>query len=216
MSEYEDLELGVPDVQYGEEVDPPGTPSGEDTPSIEPDIERDQKTDPFTDESDDMTRINAAPQVAKIELNPRLTGGYDSDRIVGDEGIAVVIEPQSADGTYVPLPGEVTVEAYESGSSLSSNRIGRWDFSAFETADLIQESLFGKGVHLQLPWPGEAPRSDKVRIVVKFVDPSGQRFTAKRDVPIDAPEQNVASHPESFPISKKRFATAIPQWKATR
>jgi hypothetical protein len=58
-------------------------------------------------------------QVAKIVLNRRLTGGYNADRRLGDEGVIVVVEPRDHRDRLVKRPGEVSVAIIDPALSVN-------------------------------------------------------------------------------------------------
>ena len=63
----------------------------------------------LNDEENDDEADSDSGQVIRIQLNDRLTGGFNSDRRPGHDGVMVVIEPQDAYANYVPAPAAVTV-----------------------------------------------------------------------------------------------------------
>jgi hypothetical protein len=125
--------------------------------------------------------------VARIRLNPQLTGGYDFDNRLGDEGLLVVIEPQDAAGQYLPISGNVSVRVTDPEQPRTEARVARWDFDEVEAAGHMKKSLFGKGIHLKLPWPAEPPTNRKLRVEVQYATTSGRLLRAQRDITIDLP-----------------------------
>lgn len=198
--EFDESDLQLPDIVVGDEElvepEPAGFDDGADE-AIEPepaDINEGDDTSSDLDqldfddlESDSAFRSEVGqPRIAKIVLNKRLTGAYSDVRHLGADGLSVVIEPQDDQGEYVSLPGEVTIEAYSQKNG-SNQRICRWDFDEVEVSAHLRESLFGKGIHLRLPWPVEPPNSKKVRLVVNYTRPNGDVLLAKKDITIQTP-----------------------------
>jgi hypothetical protein len=127
-------------------------------------------------------------EVTHIVLNQKLTGGFDFDKSkTGDEGVTVVIEPRNGDGAYVPLSGELTVVLLDPAEEGEAQRIARFDFDAIEASRHLRKSLLGKGIHLDLRWPDQAPRHEIVRIAVRYTTPEGRKLEARRDVKIVLP-----------------------------
>jgi hypothetical protein len=170
------IDLG-PEAQPGPEQAPPRENP---PPRLEEDLED------FTREGD------VDVKVARITLNSRLTGGYDFDGHPGDEGLLVVVEPQNAAGQYVPLPGDLEIEVTDPAQTGPSARLARWTFDSSESAGTIKKSLLGRGMHLQLPWPDHAPKSEKLRVSVRYTPPTGGTFTTHRPIRVDL----VARHGE--------------------
>ena len=50
----------------------------------------------------------------------------------------------------------------------------------------MRKSLLGRGVHLELAWPGKPPKAGEYEINVTYTA-GGQKLTAKREVRIDPP-----------------------------
>lgn len=120
--------------------------------------------------------------VTRILLNKRLTGGYSFDGHEGHEGIMVVVEPQDAFAQYTPLPGRVTVEVTDPSLSGMDRRIGKWHFDATDTQRRMKQTLMGRGIHLQLPWPGAPPQNENLRLTVVYETPDGQQHTAEKQL----------------------------------
>jgi hypothetical protein len=131
-------------------------------------------------------------QVAKIILNRRLTGGYNADRRMGDDGIVVVIEPRSEDDRLLDQPGNVSVVVVDPALSTAEARVARWDFSADEVRRHYRKTSRGQAVYLELPWPGRSPDNERLIVFVRFTTPDGQIYEANQpilvDLPIDSPD----------------------------
>ena len=138
------------------------------TPSMKP-------GNPF--ESDD---VSVSPDVvSRIKLNRQLTGGYSFDKQPGHEGVMVVIEPQNAYAQYVPKPGDVVVEVRDPTKPGLAGRIAKWKFDATETQPKMKQTLMGKGIHLQLPWPSAAPQNKELNLIVEY-QADGRRLRAEK------------------------------------
>lgn len=123
--------------------------------------------------------------VARVVLNSRLTGGYDFDGKPGDEGLLVVVEPQNSAGQYVALPGDLIVEVFNPAVTGPAGRLARWQFDASETVPHLRQTLLGRGVHLQLPWPVHPPNSSNLVVVASYRTPTGAQLAAKREIRVD-------------------------------
>jgi len=190
----------VSDPQRPREPDLPDLtpPSVEPGLPAEPDVQLPEPstTPPPLDGEDDDLEPNgfdidqAAPSTApvrRIVLNERLTGGYDFDDKPGDEGLLVVIQPQDEQGRFVAQGAAISVVVLDPTKTGADARVARWDFDAAEAASRMRETLFGQGIHLELPWPNQPPSSDRLQLFVRYTSPGGQRLEAKRDVAITPP-----------------------------
>ncbi len=144
---------------------------------------------------EDSARTESDPQrVTKILLNRRLTGGYDFDGRPGHEGVMVVIEPQNAQGQYVSVPGALLIEVTDPGKQGMAAQVGKWRFDALESAAYFKESLLGRGAHLQLPWPGEPPDHQRLRLTVVYDTIEGRKLRAEKMIKIKTGSHALASH----------------------
>jgi hypothetical protein len=193
----ENLDLDVPEIDYGTEV--PGAGDAEEPESAPPRIQQDTGSDAPADLGGKSAQYQSAEPISRIVLNPRLTGGCDFDGKPGDDGISVVIEPQDRNGRYVALPGEISVILTDRNKTGDDARLARWDYDSADAACLMKKSLFGRGVHLELPWPARPPETRELHVEVKYISPEGRRFRAGRDIfvsvernPKPIPYQSVA------------------------
>lgn len=200
----EDL-VRPPQVDEGEEtVDPAEVMEMKLTPSSEPDglpsdappfpqIEQDQTDSAETNNDADQAEIVPLPdsqsrqdrgqmRVAKIVLNNKLTGGYDADGKPGDEGVLVVIEPRDARGKYVPLAAPISIAVLDPKQSGGGRRIATWKFDTAETTAHLKKSLFGRGIHIELPWPNQPPQQERLVIRAQYETIDGRRLEAQRTI----------------------------------
>ena len=118
-------------------------------------------------------QVPADVNVSRIVLNSRLTGGIDLDGQPGDDGLLVVIEPQNAAGHYLALPGDVSIDVIDPSRSGIDGQIARWDFDATETTTRMKQTLLGRGIHLELPWPEDRPASARLKVQVRYCSHCG-------------------------------------------
>lgn len=171
------VELGAPS-QRPDQGEPPPTIPPEDEIDLQgipdPELIPGQGEGPAAQPNEspenpfDAEDLDDANEVKRILLNRRLTGGYDLDGKSGHDGVIVVIEPQDAFAQYVRVPGHVTVEVRDPQQSGLPGRVGKWKFDAIETLGLMKKTLMGRGVHLQLPWPGDPPLNDELQLSVRY------------------------------------------------
>ena len=175
-----DENLEIPDVDLGPDVDLQWSPDIDEGPSdpIIPIPSDDDTNLPSTDSA-------GYPQVERIVLNRRLTGGYNFDNHPGDEGLMVVIEPRDNAGNYVPLPGDISIVVTDANQPNTMAPVAQWVYFAEETIPFLKESLIGKGIHLQLPWPNGPPVTTRLRVQVTYKSPTSQTLTAGHHVHVN-------------------------------
>lgn len=165
--------LKLPEGTEFDESQPNALPRqpADDPPLIEP------FENPFLDDPE-------ADQVLRIELNEKLTGGFNADRVVGHDGVMVVIEPMDARANYVPLAGAVTVTLRDPSQENVQGLVGKWKFSADEVAGMMKKTLLAQGIHLELPWPHGAPSVDRLDLMVEYESHTGKQLRASRKIQI--------------------------------
>jgi hypothetical protein len=171
-------ELSPPTIEEGEEMEPQiEVPLPAKLP-LNIDIRPASLTNPVNQTEDQ--------RVTHIVLNPHLTGGVDLDHQPGDEGLMLVVEPRNSDGHYVPLPGAVSIVVLDPSKTGQEARVARWDFQSDETLPHIRQTLFGRGIHFQLPWPHESPNSEILEVHVRYTTADGRRLETKRQIQADS------------------------------
>jgi hypothetical protein len=137
------------------------------------------------DDERDFGDVGDDEQIAKIVLNRRLTGGYNADRRLGDEGVIVVIEPRDNRDRLVKRPGDVSVAIIDPALSGEAARIARWDFTADEIAPLFPKTPRGEGIQLNLRWPASPPEHERLVVFVRYTTAEGDRYEASQSILID-------------------------------
>ena len=183
----------IPEPRIPPAVDP-GAPS--DTPPV----------NPFGAPDEETIQLERPKSVTRIVLNRRLTGGYSFDGVAGHEGIMVVVEPQSETGEYVPAAGEVLVHVSDPGKDGTERQIATWRLGAFESARFLKQTLLGKGIHLQLPWPGPPPTSRKLLVSVDYQTADGRKLNTTKSILVEPQLEALES----------ALKTATPAWSPDR
>ena len=111
----------------------------------------------------------------------RLTGGYDNDGLPGDEALQVVIEPRDISDHPVQTLGQAQVTALEVNLQGVKTPIDSWTVGAEQLRHSWKQGLLSTGYYLVLPWK-VLPRSETVRVVVRFATADGRIYEADKDV----------------------------------
>jgi hypothetical protein len=149
-------------------------------------------------------------RVAAITLNQQLTTGLDADDArPGDEGLIVVIEPRSALGDALRVPGEVTVLAYDAGllrqyGSQGAKRqlahVGTWLFTRADAETWFDDDQ--PRLRFELPWPAAGgPKSKDLHVVVRYKTTDGRLLEAQSPVAIQLSGQRAKFAPTAPPTT---------------
>lgn len=131
-------------------------------------------------------------RVTQLVLNRHLTGGYNADGRPGDEGIIVVIEPRDAQGRWIEAPGKVSVVVLDPALEGEAARVARWDFTAAETAAMFLKSALGRGMELEMLWPGDPPVHEELQLFVRYTTSDGRKLERDHQIRVDPPHERSA------------------------
>ena len=136
--------------------------------------------------SDEQSIVVESPPT-QLVINKRLTGGLDRDGHDGDEGILVVFEPRDAAGHLVRWPGKVSVVAMDPALEGPAARVARWDFDANEVTNHYLNTVFGRGLQFELPWPSSPPAHRELVLFVRFTTEQGQKLSSDTKIEVRPP-----------------------------
>ncbi|NQU23207.1 MAG: hypothetical protein HQ567_18160 [Candidatus Nealsonbacteria bacterium] len=126
----------------------------------------------------------------QLMLDPAFTGGYNADGRPGDEGITVVLQPRDRRGKLLDAAGDVVVVVLDDALPGDEARVARWDFPAAEIARLMETTDPGRGITLNLRWPGATPMHRDLDLFVRYVTPDGRYLEAGQLIRIELPGEN--------------------------
>lgn len=141
-----------------------------------------------------LTSGTATGQIARLEVNPLLSGGLDRDQQPGDELLSVLVTTLDADGSARQEPGTLTVTAYDYALNDAGQQVGQWKWDPEAAAERWVDGLVGAGYRLTEPWM-HPPRSREIVLHVRFVSLDGRQFDATETVLIDVPQESGAAQP---------------------
>ena len=116
----------------------------------------------------------------------RATAPIDEDRLPGDEGVQVVLEPRDADGKLQRAPASGSVTILEVDSQGLKSPIGTWDYTPDQMRSSWKQGLLTSGFVLNCLWQAP-PKSDRVKILASFTMEDGRRFEAEKELAIKPP-----------------------------
>ncbi|MBL8797577.1 MAG: hypothetical protein JNM56_27000 [Planctomycetia bacterium] len=126
--------------------------------------------------------ISIPNTVKEIVLN-RQTGGIDTDRCSGDDGIQVVIEPRDHDGHALKVPANLVVSVQEILPEGLKRPLSTWEVSDEQLRRSWKSGLFGSGFYVTLPWKCP-PSTEKLRVTAQLTLADSRLFEADRDITV--------------------------------
>lgn len=124
----------------------------------------------------------------------RSTTPIDDDRLPGDEGVQVVLEPRDADGKLQRAPACASVTIVEVDGQGLKSPIGTWDYSAEQMRASWKQGLLTSGFVLNCLWQAP-PKSERVKILASFTMEDGRRFEAEKELAIKPPVDRSGAMP---------------------
>src|SRR5438445_8195620 len=97
----------------------------------------------------------------------RLTGGYDEDKIPGDEALQVVLEPRDPDGQAIKAPGHLRVTALQISPEGLKTPLSTWEIPPQELRRTWRNGFLSTGYYVVLPWQNW-PTTPRVRVIAQF------------------------------------------------
>lgn len=168
-----------PEKPLPEKPLPDRTPPDIDLPEPPPGVEAPAKKSlPEKSPAGDQSRRPRGRQVSDLRINPRFSGGTNTDGLPGDEGVMLVLEVHDAAGRLVDEPGPVEIEVIDLGARGDDAIVAQWSFTASETARLFRNSRLGSGYYFELPWPGEPPLRENLKFRVRYESPDERQLQA--------------------------------------
>ena len=162
-----------------------GTRGGVRGASFQGERRRDDAVRPASAQMDAGVESVNHERVAKVVLNRRLTGGFNTDRRLGDDGVMVVLEPRNESDQLVARPGHIAVAVIDPQLSGEQSHVARWEFESHEAMQYFRKTALGEGYHLDLRWPNRPPEHGRLMLVVQFTSPEGKEFEVSQSILVD-------------------------------
>lgn len=121
-------------------------------------------------------------KVTHLFLNPLLTRGANFDSQPGDDGLALVLEPRNQAGEFVPHAGPITVVVLDPTKEKDAARLAYWSLDEKLVRQRVSRSNQSRGIHLQLPWSGDAPATNQVKLFVRYETADGRKVQVQHDL----------------------------------
>jgi hypothetical protein len=122
-------------------------------------------------------------RIERIEL-ASMIGTLHSDDKAGDDGLVIVVEPWDGSDQMLADAAEVRVVLIDPAEPAETSRYAQWHFEAEETTKLYRDGDL-PGLHLELPWPGDPPRHDRLHLFVRYTTSDGRKLEADSLVEVE-------------------------------
>ena len=122
-------------------------------------------------------------RIKRIQL-ASLIGTLHLDDEPGDDGLVVVVEPWDGSDQMLADAADITVVLIDPAEAAETSRYAQWQFEAKEVAKLFRDGDL-PGIHLELPWPDEPPRHDRLHLFIRYVTSDGRKLEADSLVEVE-------------------------------
>lgn len=123
----------------------------------------------------DLTKIFYPAQL----VIDSLSGGYDSDKQPGDDGVTVYLKPVDQYGDVIKVAGDLTIQLYDLAADPRDNFIGEYKVSADQIGKLWHGRLLTSHYTIKCPFPADRrPQHSELTIRAVFVDYLTRRVVA--------------------------------------
>lgn len=139
-------------------------------------------------------------KVSKIQLNPLLTRGVDTDADVGHERLSVLLMPVDQDGELVKLPGQVELQVVDFALPDDKRQLGKWSWNNTEVREHWHRGLLSAGYLFEVDWQA-VPVNSQVTLHATFTALDGRRFDSTLPLTVTPPQPGVAKRPVSVPVA---------------
>lgn len=153
-------------------------------PSLPPATLTSAKTDRGSSNPGSSTPTDT--RVRYIEFHPGLCRALRRDGNPTENGIALVLVPRNQKHEFIGSAGKITVVLEETVEG-QSRRLGKWEYSAQETSELLEPVGSGQGIHLELPWQENTPQTNLIDVYVRFTDDQGITMVNHRQIHLRKP-----------------------------
>ena len=130
-------------------------------------------------------------------------------------GLHAVVQRHTATGQVAPVQGAVSLMVLAPTPAGRKKRIARWDFTAEQIDARRLRTATGRGLQLNLPWPGGPPAPGRYQLWGRLIAPDGKKLLTSLPVDIDrlGRVQIAAITPTASPTQRQR-STPIAAGKA--
>ena len=172
--------------------------SNKDTlPSPDSNLNDDQsRFDLELEEAEDMheigheIKIEMDSPITEVVINKSVSQGKNFNGRPGDDGIELLLQPKSADGSVIDEAGDLTVSLVDPSADQGERQIGQWTFLKKEAQLFFAEDEFdNRGILLSLKWDKIVPVNKRLTVYVRFETIDGRVMETTSDIFIDPPSE---------------------------
>ena len=133
-------------------------------------------------------KIEMTSPITEVLINKSVSQGKNTDGQPGDDGVEILLQPKSADGSVVDEAGNLTISIIDAAADQGERQIGKWTFLKEEALLFFAEDEFdNRGILLQLDWDKKIPANKRLTVYVRLETSDGRIMETTSDIIIDPP-----------------------------
>jgi len=105
----------------------------------------------------------------RVEIE-RMSGGYDDDKVLGDDGVVVYLRPFDSVGDVIKATGDIEIQLWDLAGRPDELLVGQYLLDAEHARDHWYGKLITNHYTIKCPWRSEPPSHNEITIRVLFTD----------------------------------------------
>jgi len=132
-------------------------------------------------------RLDLLYHPVKLDVE-QLSGGFDNDKVPGDDGVIVYLRPMDEMGDAVKVAGDIRIELLDLANPDGQHLLGEYIVSAETAKEMWYGRFLTYHYTIRCPWLKGPPKHPTVLIRATFIDYlTGAELTATREVRVTLP-----------------------------
>jgi hypothetical protein len=123
----------------------------------------------------------------RIEIE-QLSGGYDDDKLPGDDGVIVYLRPLDRVGDPIKVAGDIRIELFDLSLPEGQQKIGEYIIPVAKAQEMWYGRFMTYHFTIRCPWQERPPVNPEVLVRASFLDYlTGRELNATREVRVLPP-----------------------------
>ena len=140
------------------------------------------------------TRLDKLYSAKTITID-RLSGGLNTDGVIGDEGVVVYASLYDQEGHKFKAAGAIDVFVYDLSNPRDPQRIATYEYDVDQTKELWFARMLTYHYKIECLWQQRPPAGRSVRVSVRFLDYlTGNVLQASADLEVTPPLGSLPSN----------------------
>lgn len=132
-------------------------------------------------------RLDMLYHADRIEIE-QLSGGYDDDKLPGDDGVIVYLRPLDRMGDPIKVAGDIRIELFDLALSEGQQKLGEYVIPVAKAQEMWYGRFMTYHYTVRCPWQGRLPANSEILVRASFLDYlTGRELNATREVRILPP-----------------------------